>query len=119
MYVREGDEVAVSAKGTWTLKFNLSGLFGRWGGPRGQGRGNTTRRRGTTITVTPDGGEGIAGRYYLAGRIGDGSEFKIGSSWSSTDQTSGALSIGVRGGPIENSSGALTVVVRKHPRLPD
>ena len=119
VYVREGDDVAVSAKGTWTLKFRLSGLLGRRGGRWGRGRGNTMRRRGIRLTVTPNGGEGTAGRYYLAGRIGDGQEFKIGSSWSGTGQTAGALSIGVRGGPIKSCSGALTVVVRKYPRLPD
>lgn len=119
VYVREGDDVTVSAKGTWTLKFSLSGLLGRQGGRWGRGRGNTMRRRRIRITVTPDGGEGIAGRYYLAGCIGQGEQFKIGSSWSGTGETGGALSVGVRGGPIESCSGALTVVVRKYPCLPD
>ena len=128
VYVREGDDVVVSAKGTWKLKIARSRTSG-YGGSRLRGYTGTSRAGGyggysgrtrvPRVTVTPDGGEGVARGHYLAGRIGDGTEFKVGRSWSGTGNVGGVLSIGVRGGPIKSSTGTMALVVRKYPRLPD
>ena len=109
VYVRKGDDLAITARGTWTLTFGRSSRWGRRG----------TRRIERTFTA--DGGD-IMGRTFshLAGRISkDGEEFKIGKSWSGTADSAGVLFMTISSAPSGNSKGHLAISVRKYPRLPD
>jgi len=108
VYVRKGDDLAVTAKGTWTLTFGRSFRWGR--------RGTARIER----TFNADGGDIMGRRFHLVGRIGrGGEEFEIGKSWSGTADSAGVLFMTISGAPSGNSKGHLAISVRKYPRLPD
>jgi len=102
IYVHRDDHVRITATGTWQVY-----LRGAWR------RGPGGRRRRGTATVGPEGGPDREGRYFLAGRIGEGRQFRIGSSLKSIARRSGILYMMMNRGEFAGRGGHLTVAASK------
>jgi hypothetical protein len=109
IYVHRGAYVRITVKGTWQV--------GRWGGWRRGPGGRRRGSRGDTETVGPDGGPDGEGRFFLAGRIGEGRQFKIGSSLKTIARRSGILYMMMNRGEFAGKRGYLTVAASKYPPL--